>query len=650
MTTNYWTKVLARRIGRRRALALTGGSAAAAAFLAACGSDDDGGGSTGTTGGTTGATGGGTTGGTGATGSTGGTSTGATGTSGIVTPTIDTTAQAVRGGTLKDFMNSENRSLDPINPQADLNNLIAETVQPLLTETPGKLGPGTYGLEGALAASYEVSPDGLQITFKLREGTKWHDIDPVNGREVDVDDVLYSFSRHKEQGPTGSLVWSDLGGGGFAMDAESPDGSTIVVKLTEPVAYAANWFAAFGSYTGQILMFPKEGADPNILDHRQTVIGTGPFYVSEINPSISYTLKRNPDYFDQDFAFVDEIFMPILPEYASRQSQLLAGEIHFGRAGNDIVRAEDILPLKRQNDTLLVKDAQAAASTSPMTFGYLGENQFKDERVRQAISMAFDRDLDIEVRYNVTEFEQNGMPVTRYWNTHLGARDAYVSGGWWLDPQDQATFGENAKYFHHDLEEAKTLLNAAGYPDGFEVRFSYPNAAQFDRGNIVEPYHFYLQQLGLTVVDAGLTDYTQDYIPNLRDASGNFEGIGYHSVTGTIPSVVSPTSAMVAEHIPGPVTFHGYSLDGGTGSTGDPALIEMLSKAKIERDVETRKSLVHEAQRHLAKMMWCLLEPGNANSYRLEWPAVQNYFVYQSAAANWEKYKVWLDQTKAPFV
>jgi hypothetical protein len=47
--------------------------------------------------------------------------------------------------------------------------------------------------------------------------------------------------------------------------------------------------------------------------------------------------------------------------------------------------------------------------------------------------------------------------------------------------------------------------------------------------------------------------------------------------------------------------------------------------------------------------MWCLLEPGNANSYRLEWPAVQNYFVYQSAAANWEKYKVWLDQTKAPF-
>ena len=107
---------------------------------------------------------------------------------------------------------------------------------------------------------------------------------------------------------------------------------------------------------------------------------------------------------------------------------------------------------------------------------------------------------------------------------------------------------------------------------------------------------------------------------------------------------------MVAEHIPGPVTFHGYSLDGGSGSTGDPALIEMLAKAKIERDVEARKALVHAAQRHLAKAMWCLLEPGNANSYRLEWPAVQNYFVYQSGSANWEKYKVWLDRTKAPFV
>ncbi len=638
MESSYWNKTLRNRVSRRRALKVGGATAAAAAFLAACGGDDDGG-----DGGTTGGSTGGTTGG----GSTGGGGGGAT-TSGLITPAEDTFSQAKRGGQLVDFMTAEPRSTDPVNPQAGLNNIIAETMQTLLVEKPGHLALSGYELTGAVAESWEATPD--QITFKIRPGTKWHNIAPVNGREVDSEDVLWSFSHHQELAPLSPLVWEETSGGGFARTASAPDAQTVVVPLTVPLAYAPNWFAAFGSVTGQILMYPKEAADPDVFDPRQGVIGTGPFYISQHEPSVDFTLTRNPEYWDQDFALVDSIHMPILPEYAARQTQLRAGAVHFGRPGNDIVRPTDLLTLKKDVDDLQLYVAETRINSSVMTFGTQGTNvPYFDERVRQAISMAFDRDLDIDVRANVEEFKEAGLPVESFWNSHLAGRDAFRGGGWWLDPQD-SSFGENAKFFQFNLPEAKKLLAAAGYPDGFEVKFGYPNAAQFDRGNIVEPFFFYLQQLGLTVVDNGYEDYTQGYIPLDRDASGVFEGMGYHSVTGGIPSTISPISALVAEHLPASgVTFHGYSEGGGTGKTGDPVLIEILDKAKVETDVDARRALAHEAQRHLAGKMWSMTEPGSASTYTLAWPAVKNFTVWSSAAAMWEKYQIWLDQDLAPF-
>ena len=638
MQGSYWNKTLSRRITRRRALKIGGASAAAAAFLAACGGDDDdssGGGGT-----TSGGTSGGTTSG-GATPASGG---GGATTSGLLTqPAYTEPKDAKRGGKLVDFTTAEPRSLDPVNPLADLNNIIGETMQTLITEQPGRLEVSKYELTGAVAESWEVTPD--QLTFHLRPGMKWHNIDPVNGREVDADDVLASFEHHHELGALGPLVWQDLGG--FAGAASAPDAHTIVVPLSIPLAYAVNWFAAFGSYTGQIQMFPKEingGYDP-----AQKVIGTGPWYISAHEPSVSFTLTRFAEYWDPDYALIDEIFMPILPDYAARQAQLEAGQIHFGRGGNDIVRPTDILKIKQNTPDLEMYDAGTQPATSVITFGWQGENPYKDERVRQAISMAFERDLDIDVRSNVLELQDAGLPVNGYWNTHLGARDAYRANGFWLDPQSSA-FGENAKYFQYNLAEAKKLLAAANYPNGFDVKFFYPNAQQFDRANVVQPYFFYLQELGLNVIDAGQQDYTGVYIPSNRDASGAFDGIAYHSVTGTIPSVLDPTSALVAEHHPeAGVTFHGYSVGGGDGKTGDPAVIEVLNKARIEMDTEKRKALAHEAQQLLAKGMWSLMEPGQADTFMLSWPAVMNQRVYDSACANWEKYQMWLDTTKKPF-
>ena len=158
---SYWNRITAQRVGRRRALAMTGATGLAAAFLAACGGGGDGGDAGKTTG------------------------------SDLVEPAVDTFTKSKRGGILKDYAQAEPRSLDPVNPLADYNRIAPAVYSTLLGEKPGHLKPSAYELVGRVAQSFEIAPDGLQITFKLRPNVKFHNRPPVNGRTLDTDDVLF---------------------------------------------------------------------------------------------------------------------------------------------------------------------------------------------------------------------------------------------------------------------------------------------------------------------------------------------------------------------------------------------------------------------------------------------------------------------------
>ena len=91
------------------------------------------------------------------------------------------------------------------------------------------------------------------------------------------------------------------------------DDRTIGIKLKEPLVYALAIFASNSS--GNIAMVPKETDAAFNITH--DMIGTGPFVLSDYRPSTSFTLKRNPDFWDKDYALVDQIDVPIIPEYAS---------------------------------------------------------------------------------------------------------------------------------------------------------------------------------------------------------------------------------------------------------------------------------------------------------------------------------------------
>ncbi|HWC29326.1 MAG TPA: ABC transporter substrate-binding protein [Dehalococcoidia bacterium] len=612
MSGSYWNRVLDSRISRRRALATTGAGAAAAAFLAACGSDDDGG--------------------------DGG---GGSSSNDLVASYQDTLKQAKTGGILKEVTNSEPANLDAMQPLASLNFQARNVYGTLLKEEAGYKGPSQSKIIGDLAQSWEFSPDKLTLTMKLRQGVKFHNKPPVNGRVADVNDILFSWKRYKELGALRANISNEVNKDAPILSMEAPDNSTIVVKLKEPLVFIHKYLASYGSFTGNLMMYPKEAESG--FDIKQDMIGHGPWYLSEKRVSVGYTFKRNPDYYEKDHVFADEMQMPIIPEYASRLAQLKAGNIHFLDMRQN---AEDVVATRNEQPKLLIYAQDFTPRTEVVTFGMAGDSPFKDERVRQAVSMAMDRETMIDAFFNVSRFESDGLSMESRWNTAIQAE--WKPGNYWLDPKGK-DFGPNAKYFEYNIEEAKKLLSAAGFPSGFTTTMRYPQSPQYSLQRYGEPWAGQLQSILKVNLDAK-TDYTKDYIPNLRDAKGAYEGLGMHSVTGTTPQRISPESDLAAQFWPkGGVTFHGF----GDNQGGDPQLTAIIEKARLEFDENARKKLIQDAQRYLGKAQWALSQPGGANTFNLAWPAVGNYFAWSNhtwGPAHLWTYRLWLDQTKAPFV
>jgi len=615
MQSSYWERVLTGRTTRRRALAATGASAAAAAFLAACGGGDD-------------------NGDTAANGGTGGSG-------GLVAQAQDTLKDAKTGGVLKEYSNSDPAHLDAQQPLASLNFQARNVYGTLLREEAGHLEPKKGKIIGDAAQSWEFSPDKLTLTMKLRPGLKFHNIAPVNGRTMDIEDIKYNFTNYTATGALRSIMFNSVNPDAPILSATFPDASTISVKLKEPLTYIQNYFASYGSFTGNMVIYPKE-ADGG-FDVRNQMIGHGPWYLSERTPSVAFKFKRNPEYFEKESYFPDDLEMPVLTEYAAQLSQLKAGNIHYLDMSQ---HSEDVVSTQKETPKLLVFGTDFTVRGEVVTFGMEGDSPYKDERVRQAVSMALDRDLMIDAFYNVSNFKKDGIDVATRYNTAISGE--WAPSGEWLDPLGK-DFGENAKYFKYNIAESKKLLSAAGFPNGFETTMRYPATVQYSLVRYGEPWSGQLQQILKVNLDAK-TDYTKDYIPNLRDANGKYEGLGMHSVTGSTPQRISPESDLSAQFwSKGGVTFHGF----GTNGQGDPALDAIIAKARAEFDAKKRTALIHDAQKYLGKAQWALSQPGGGATFNLVWPAVGNYFAWTNhtwgPAAYWT-YKMWLDKTKAPFV
>jgi ABC-type transport system substrate-binding protein len=607
----FWTRGLSQRLSRRRAIAATGGAALGAAFLAACGGG----------------------------GSSGGGSEADKNISSLITQARDATKEAKKGGSLRfslpaDIPNFDGHFLSFTDAQQVLLNFNRLTrIKPGLLE----LTDGT--VTGDALESWEFSPDKLTVTMKVRPNLGTPAVAPVNGRILDATDVVYSWDRWKKNGTNRSELANDVNANAPVLSLTSTDARTVVAKLKQPIA---SIMSSFGNQaSGWLFIYPKEAESG--FDMRRSPMGGGVYYLSEHVPSSRFVYSRNPNYFDKNTAFADKIEIPIVSEYAAASAQLRAGNLFFYG-----LLADDILPTKRDVPELNMYQTDPVGIGVTAFFGFQpgDKTPFRDVRVRQAWSLAMDRDLFLATFGNAEKFKAGGTPVDLHWHAAL-PKTAFR--GWPLDPKGK-DFGPNAQYYQHNIAEARKLLSAAGVANttmeshaiaGPDYGANYPK--------FVEVMEGMAREAGFNL-EKKLEGYATNWMPEYRDSKGYFNGVAFRLT----PYPADPGDAMYSAYNKGGGIYYGFDADGkgtpkGQPFTGDPTCEDLTNKMRTEFDTQKRIGYAHDLQRYLGKQQYQMDALGSATGFQLAWPAVRNWLVHRTN--DWGQYwpSLWVDETLPPF-
>ncbi len=550
MAGQYWDRYWAARRSRRGFLggAATLSAGAAGLALVGCGDDDDKPSATNTPSGG-----------------------GATNTPApAATPTPeDPLAGVKRGGILKLDATGDWASLDPYGSASFTAKGFASYVYSRLFKY--NAGPGVAKAdlrpEGDLAESFEVTPDGLTWTIKLRDNIKFHDKAPVSGRAVTTDDILFSWGRMTaETQPNRTNV-------AFVDKLESPDAKTLVFTLKTPNAAFLDIFTDANNFW--IMPTEAEGG----FDPTQTAIGSGPWMLDSYTASVGTKFSANRQWHHgPDYPLMDGVEIAIITEYANRLAQFQSGATHAsGIASDDIVNVKNAFP-----------DVQLYGEVSQLlSFFFMDSNPDspwnKDPRVRIAISKAIDRKGILDFSYNVQKLKAAGLNVSERWNNLIPAGNERF----WLDPQGSAQ-GASAKNFEFDPADARALLSAAGSPN-ISTKYQYTPVRYgtvFDTA--AEAHVQMLNEVGINVtVDP--QDYNSIYFP--QTFQGNFSGIVFGLQT-PFPEAGGYPNRLFKEN---PLNHSKILV---------PEMIELANKQQAELDFEKRKEIFAEIQRKNAENMY----------------------------------------------
>lgn len=282
---------------------------------------------------------------------------------------------------------------------------------------------------GDLAESWDISDDGLVITFHLRKGVKWHD-----GKPFTAKDVLYTYQVTVDpKTPTA-----------YAGDFLKVKKAEVLDDYTFRVTYDKPFAPSLISWSSAVL--PRhllEGQNITKSSLARHPVGTGPYLFKEWLAGQKIVLVSNADYFEGR-PYVDGHVTRIIPDMATMFLEL--------RARNIDMMGLTPLQYTRQTENNLFRQSFDKYRYLAFAYTYLGYNLkhpfFADKRVRQAISYAINKEEIISgVLLGL------GKPAT----------GPYKPGTW--------AYNENVKTYSYNPQKARELLRAAGWTktnnDGF---------------------------------------------------------------------------------------------------------------------------------------------------------------------------------------
>ncbi|MBI2910482.1 MAG: hypothetical protein HYX92_22785 [Chloroflexi bacterium] len=311
-----------------------------------------------------------------------------------------------------------------------------------------------------LAEKWE-QPTDLVYVLHLFKGAKFHDNPVMKERELTSEDVRWNIQRMATNDPKFLRSWQF----GVVASIETPDKHTVRLSLKEPTAPFLNYMAQAFNY-----MVGKEAVEKS-GELVRSEAGTGPFYLKSWTEKISYKLAKNPSYFVRGIPYLDEVNVIIVPDPASRLAAFRSG------------RADYILVSKSDSDALKRTNPAITFSYLPFSFIFLAFNPankpFTDQRVRQAISLATDRQALIDV-------VMDGVAEL------TGPVYGDIEASWRLPPE------ELKRLYKVDTPAARKLMAEAGYPNGFSLEIK-ASAQQKDCVDSVTVLAQQLKQIGVEV-------------------------------------------------------------------------------------------------------------------------------------------------------
>ena len=308
---------------------------------------------------------------------------------------------------------------------------------------------GNSKIVPSLAESWDISDDGLEYTFHLRHGVKFH-----NGNDFTAEDVAYTFHRMLTvEGGVNTEFIDQIKGADELLAGETDtlegvevvDDYTIKVTLKEPFA----GFLASISSPG-VSIYDSEateaagdqfGMDPAVT------VGTGPFEFASWSFNNQLVLTRNEDYW-KGASGLPGVVIKIIPDTETQSMMFESGELDIldlDYAADSVDRFTETYPDQ------IVQGPRVGIVYFTMNFN---KEPFQDVRVRKAVQMSIDRQAILDALY--------------------GGRGQVEQG---IFPHGLIGFNPDQEEIKYDPEAAKALLAEAGYADGFDMEIAADSSA-----------------------------------------------------------------------------------------------------------------------------------------------------------------------------
>jgi peptide/nickel transport system substrate-binding protein len=275
------------------------------------------------------------------------------------------------GGTLIQIVQPEPPSLAPYLSTSGPIGLVAPKIYQGLLDYDLDLN-----VVPELAKSFDVSEDGLTVTFKLQKGVTWHDGKPFTSADVEFT-IMHVLKKFHPRGPNSFKEVTEI---------QTPDEHTAIFKLAKPAPYMMRAFSAYESP-----MVPKhllEGTDIRSAKLGNNPVGTGPFKFTEWKKGQYIRLDKNENYWKEGLP------ARVIPDASTRTAAMESGEVHYGAYG--AIPNVDVVRLRKMDSIGTTTDGYSMINPMALIEFSVNKAPFDKAAIRQAISLTIDRQFLID--------------------------------------------------------------------------------------------------------------------------------------------------------------------------------------------------------------------------------------------------------------